>query len=96
VIHKRYADFIFGAIQSGVTTAVTAAIATGQLSHSQATLLLWLRAWLTAWLAMLPLVVLLTPINRRIVAFLCVESKMISALQPPWNVQGIKQWIPSG
>jgi hypothetical protein len=70
VIDKRYADFLFGTIQSGATTAVTAAIATGLVLHVQAAFLLWVRAWLLAWLAMIPLIALLAPLNRRIVAFL--------------------------
>jgi hypothetical protein len=70
VIPKRYADLLFSTIQAGVTTGVTAAIATAELWHREGAFYFWLRAWLGAWIAMIPLVALLAPQNRRLVNFL--------------------------
>jgi len=58
-IPRCYSHYVFGAIQSGLTCAVAAAIATlmgdGKfVSH-------WLTSWLIAWLTMLPVVLFAAP-----------------------------------
>lgn len=61
-IPRRYAHFVFGVIQSGLTSAVAAGIASfpflvdgGFLGH-------WLQSWLVAWILMLPVVVFAAPV----------------------------------
>jgi len=60
-IPRRYSHFVFGVIQSGLTTV----IATGIASLSEPTLARfvthWLLSWLVAWVAMLPVVMLAAP-----------------------------------
>lgn len=64
----RYAPFIYGVIQSGITTAVASGIATtGALGVNSLALGAWLVAWLLAWITMLPVVVLVAPLIQRAV-----------------------------
>lgn len=62
----RYAPFLFGIIQAGLTTAVATAIATLQTTAIGLRFLVyWLAAWGIAWLAMLPVVMLAAPLIQR-------------------------------
>ena len=64
----RYAPFIYGVIQAGVTTGIATAVATlrsGALSAGW--IGDWLAAWAIAWMAMLPVVVLAAPLIQRAV-----------------------------
>jgi Protein of unknown function (DUF2798) len=65
-IPKRHAPFIFGAIQSGLTSGVAAAIA-----HSSDSLDLfpshWARSWILSWITVLPIVLLAAPVIRKVV-----------------------------
>jgi hypothetical protein len=71
---KRNAPFIFGVIQSGLTSAVAAAIA--HSSESLSTFLGdWLRSWLLSWVAVLPIVLLAAPVIRKIVAAITGENQ---------------------
>ena len=66
-LSKRYGPFIFGVIQSGLTSAVAAAIA--HSSESLSTFLGdWLRSWLLSWVLALPIVLLAAPVIRKMVA----------------------------
>ncbi|MBR0821666.1 DUF2798 domain-containing protein [Bradyrhizobium liaoningense] len=62
-IPRRYSHFVFGVIQSGLTSLIAAGIAslpaTGTvfLAH-------WMKSWLIAWAAMLPIVLLAAPAIR--------------------------------
>ena len=60
-IPRRHSHFVFGVIQSGLTTVV----ATGIASFPEPTLAQfvthWLLSWLVAWAAMLPVVMLAAP-----------------------------------
>ena len=65
-LSKRNGPFIFGVIQSGLTSAVAAAIA--HSSEPPNTFLDdWLRSWLLSWVAVLPIVLLAAPVIRKIV-----------------------------
>lgn len=67
----RYAPFVFGIIQAGLTTAVATAIATLQTTaFGLRFLAYWLSAWGLAWLAMLPVVVVAAPLIQRSVGAL--------------------------
>ncbi|PYG98540.1 GNAT family acetyltransferase [Arthrobacter stackebrandtii] len=62
-IPARYEHFVFGVVQSGLTCAVAAAIAT----TPHALDLAFAGRWLNAWVSMLPVVVLAAPMIRRVV-----------------------------
>lgn len=65
-IPRRYSHFVFGIIQSGLTSSVAAGIAslpflaTGQFAGH------WLQSWLVSWLLMLPVVIFAAPAIRRL------------------------------
>jgi Protein of unknown function (DUF2798) len=65
---NRYSPFIFGAIQSGLTCAVAAAIAIAPRWHEASAFTQWLQSWLIAWGVMLPVVLLAAPAISRVTA----------------------------
>jgi hypothetical protein len=69
-VPRRYNHFVFGIIQSGLTCAIAAAIASVPLLEHGTVLHDWLRSWLLswliAWLTMLPIVLLAAPAIRRL------------------------------
>lgn len=64
-IPRRYSHFVFGVIQSGLTSAIAAAVAGLPLTsgHQFAH---WLQSWLISWLLMLPIVIFAAPAIRRL------------------------------
>ena len=64
-IPRRYSHFVFGVIQSGLTSAVAAAIASYPFIAEGVFLAHWLPAWLIAWLLMVPVVLFAAPFIRR-------------------------------
>jgi len=64
-IPRRYAHFVFGVIQSGLTSAVAAAIASYPFMETGGFAGHWLVSWLLAWMLMLPVVILAAPGIRR-------------------------------
>lgn len=71
-IPRRYGHFVFGVIQSGLTTAIATAIASLPFLAESTFLLHWLGAWVMAWAAMTPIVLLAAPVIRRLVEVLTV------------------------
>jgi hypothetical protein len=63
-IPRRYAHFIFGVIQSGLTSAIAAGIASAPFLVQGSFLMHWLMSWLLSWMLMLPVVVLAAPVIR--------------------------------
>ena len=63
-IPRRYAHFIFGVIQSGLTSAIAAGIASAPFLAQGTFLMHWLMSWLLSWMLMLPVVVLAAPVIR--------------------------------
>jgi hypothetical protein len=53
-------------VQSGLTCAVAAAIASLSFARSGAFFVHWIQSWLVAWAMMIPVVVLASPFIRRI------------------------------
>ncbi|MBB3452789.1 hypothetical protein FHT86_001045 [Rhizobium sp. BK313] len=66
-ISRKYQHFVFGVIQSGITCAVGAAIASLPFYVEGAFAAHWLRAYLFSWTVMLPIVVIAAPVIRRLV-----------------------------
>ncbi len=66
-IPRRYAHFLFGVIQSGLTCFVAAGIASLPMFEAGAFIEHWLMAWLISWMTMLPVVLLAAPFIRALV-----------------------------
>lgn len=60
-IPRRHSHFVFGVIQSGLTTVIAAGIASLPAPSAGQFLMHWLVSWLVAWAAMLPVVILAAP-----------------------------------
>ena len=60
-IPHRYSHFVFGVLQSGLTCAIAAAIASYPLLNSGMVLSYWLQSWSLSWLIMLPVVLFAAP-----------------------------------
>jgi uncharacterized protein DUF2798 len=73
-IPRRYSHFVFGFIQSGLTCAVAAAIASFPLLRTGEFVTNWLPSWLISWMAMLPLVMAAAPAIRSLSILLTREE----------------------
>jgi Protein of unknown function (DUF2798) len=58
---RRYAHFLFAAIQSALTSAIAAAVAGLNLPWAAGFFGHWVRSWAEAWILMLPIVILAAP-----------------------------------
>ena len=65
-IPGKYRHFVFGVIQSGITCAIAAAIASLPFYAEGSFAAHWLRAYLFSWAIMLPVVVIAAPLVRRL------------------------------
>ena len=66
-ITRRYAHFIYGFIQAGITSAVASAVASVRFLADGAFVANWLQAWLTSWVMMVPVGLFAAPVIRRLV-----------------------------
>jgi hypothetical protein len=74
---RRYAPFVYGIVQAGLTTAVATAIATYQLTGICVQFFVrWACSWSLAWLTMLPVVIGLAPVIQRAVAALTAPDAL--------------------
>jgi Protein of unknown function (DUF2798) len=74
-IPRRYNHFVFGIIQSGLTSLIAAAIASFPAQSLMRYLQHWTVSWLVAWAAMLPVVVLAAPAIRTLSLRLTAEPE---------------------
>ena len=74
-IPSRYGHFVYGVIQSGLTCAIAAGIASLPLLARGTFLQDWGRSWLIAWITMLPIVLLAAPLIRRLTEFVTSEDR---------------------
>lgn len=65
-IPRRYSHFVFGVIQSGLTSLMAAGIASFSLLGSGTFVSNWLVSWLVSWAMMMPIVLLAAPAIRSI------------------------------
>jgi len=65
-IPRKYSHFVFGVIQSGLTSAIAAAIASYPFLAQGDFLAHWLLSWLLSWILMLPVVVIAAPAIRKL------------------------------
>lgn len=70
----RRAHFVYGVIQSGLTSAIAAAVASFDVRAGGSFFTHWLRSWLIAWGLMLPIVLLAAPVIRRLTFCLTRED----------------------
>jgi hypothetical protein len=63
-IPRRYSHFVFGVIQSGLTSMIAAGIASLPSIASGNFFRNWMLSWLVSWVTMLPLVVMAAPAIR--------------------------------
>jgi Protein of unknown function (DUF2798) len=73
-ISRRYAHFLFAVIQSGVTSAVAAAVASSRLPADHLFLSNWLGSWLISWALMVPIVLFAAPTIQRLTVLLTSED----------------------
>jgi hypothetical protein len=73
-IPRRYSHFVYGIIQSGLTCAIAAAIASFPLMAAGTFVAHWLQSWLVAWIMMLPVVLFAAPAIRRLTNILTQED----------------------
>lgn len=73
-IPRRFSHFVFGVIQSCLTCAIAAGIASLPFLEDGAFLSHWVRSWLAAWVLMLPVVIFAAPAIRRLTQFLTREE----------------------
>ena len=76
-IPRRHAHFLFGVIQSGLTSSIASAIANLPNLSSGSFTRGWLLSWLAAWLLMLPVVLFAAPFIRNIAHALTREDSPI-------------------
>lgn len=72
-IPRRHAHYLFGVIQSGLTSGVASLVASLALLSQGDFLLNWLRSWALSWLLMLPVVLFAAPVIQRAVVKLTRE-----------------------
>ena len=63
-IPRRHSHFVFGVIQSGLTSLIAAGVASFPLWGSGRFLQNWLLSWLISWAVMLPAVLFAAPAIR--------------------------------
>jgi len=71
---RRYSHFVYGVIQSGLTCAVAAAIASLPFLSIGSFVSHWLQSWSFAWLTMLPIVLLAAPAIRKLTDLLLQDE----------------------
>lgn len=72
-IPRRFGHFVFGVIQSGLTCAIAAAIASFPFLAGGTFITHWLQSWFVAWIMMLPVVIFAAPAIRRLTHILTRE-----------------------
>ena len=78
-IPRRYTHFVFGVIQSGLTSLIAAGIASFPALAAGNFLQNWLLSFLVAWVTMLPVVLLAAPAIRSLAVALTRDEPQVSA-----------------
>lgn len=73
-IPRKYAHFVFGVLQSGMTSGIATAIASASFLSAGGFLSNWLSAWLVSWALMLPIVIFAAPAIRKAALLLTREE----------------------
>ncbi|WP_226580832.1 DUF2798 domain-containing protein [Acuticoccus sediminis] len=68
-MHPRFAPYLFGLLLSGFMSFIVSGIATVRAAGLVTNLpSIWLEGWLTSWVIAFPVVLLVAPMVRRLVA----------------------------
>jgi hypothetical protein len=73
-IPRRFSHFVYGFIQSGLTCAIAAGIASFPFLAGGRFAAHWLQSWLISWIMMLPVVLLAAPAIRNLTRILTQED----------------------
>jgi hypothetical protein len=73
-IPRRYSHFVFGIVQSGLTSLIAAGIASFPADSAMVFVRHWMASWLIAWAAMVPIVLLAAPAIRAFAQWLTREE----------------------
>ena len=73
-IPRRFSRFVFGVIQSGLTCAIAAGIASFPFIATGTFIIHWLQSWFVAWIMMLPIVLFAAPAIRSLTHILTRED----------------------
>ena len=73
-IPRRYSHFVFGVIQSGLTSLIAAAVASYPLLYTGQFFQNWIAAWLIAWAMMIPVVLFAAPVIQSLSTLLTREN----------------------
>ena len=73
-IPRRFSHFVYGVIQSGLTCAIAAAIASFPFVAAGTFVAHWLQSWFVAWIMMLPIVLFAAPAIRSLTHILTRED----------------------
>jgi len=73
-IPRRFSHFVYGVIQSGLTSAIAAGIASFPFIAMASFVNHWLESWLVAWITMLPIVLFAAPTIRNLTHLLTRED----------------------
>jgi FtsH-binding integral membrane protein len=73
-IPRRFSHFVYGVIQSGLTCAIAAAIASFPFVATGTFVAHWLQSWFVAWIMMLPIVLFAAPAIRGLTHILTRED----------------------
>jgi hypothetical protein len=73
-IPRRFSHFVYGVIQSGVTCAIAAGIASFPFMATGTFIIHWLQSWFFAWILMLPIVLFAAPAIRNLTNILTRED----------------------
>jgi hypothetical protein len=84
-IPRRYSHFVFGIIQSGLTSLIAAGIASFPAGNALDFLAHWMVSWLIAWAAMPPIVLLAAPAIRAFSLRLTQEEGGSQTGRPAWK-----------
>lgn len=74
LVPRRFSHFVYAALQSGLTCAVAAAIASEPLAGSGHFLRHWGQSWIVSWVVMLPVVLLAAPVIQHLTLRLTREA----------------------
>lgn len=69
-IPRKYVHYVFGILQSGLTSALVSAIASASWVAQGSFLGHWIGAWMLSWLMMIPVVIFAAPGIRSLSNFL--------------------------
>ncbi|MGB0661452.1 MAG: DUF2798 domain-containing protein [Mangrovicoccus sp.] len=76
MIPPKYAPVLFGLILSGMMSCLVSGISTIRaVGLSPDFLMLWGQNWLFSWAVAFPIVLIVAPITRRLVALLVAQPK---------------------